>query len=55
MEQQRIIPDEKKRAQDEVDASLLEFFSQAENTLLKQYLKTRFSLRDRMYPHKLKF
>lgn len=50
-----MIPEEKKKAQDEVDAPLIKFFAKAENALLKQYLKTRFTLRDRMYPHALKF
>ena len=52
---ERILPEKKVEMQKKVDKILTKFLENPENALLKQYLKTRFTLRDRMYPHALKF
>lgn len=51
----RVIPEVKVAAQKKVDGPLVQFCDRPENALLKQYLKTRFTLRDKMFPHALKF
>lgn len=52
---ERVISEERKKAQSAVDANLVKFFEKPENALLKQYMKTRFTLRNRMYWHAMKF
>lgn len=51
----KVLPQEKIEFQKKIDAPLVKYLDLSENALLKQYLKTRFTLRDKMYPHALKF
>lgn len=51
--EEKVIPQEKKDDQKLVDSQLLKAIESVES--LKEYLGARFSLRDGMYPHELKF
>ncbi|KAL8444711.1 hypothetical protein Emed_006118 [Eimeria media] len=50
---QKTLPEERKKLQDQVDKGLLAALGK--DQLLKQYLKTRFTLRANMAPHVMKF
>lgn len=50
---QKVLPEERKKLQDQVDKALLASINK--DKLLKQYLKTRFTLRANMAPHAMKF
>ncbi|KAL8436778.1 hypothetical protein ACSSS7_001480 [Eimeria intestinalis] len=50
---QKTLPEERKKLQDQVDKGLLAALGK--DQLLKQYLKTRFTLRANMAPHIMKF
>lgn len=50
------VNDERKQAQLNVDKQLLDAIkSNPDKTALKAYLKSRFALKNRQYPHKMKF
>jgi large subunit ribosomal protein L6e len=50
------VNDERKKAQKDVDAQLLTAIkANTDKKLLVQYLRTRFALSNRQYPHKMKF
>lgn len=50
---QKALPEERKKLQDQVDKALLAAINK--DKLLKQYLKTRFTIRANMAPHAMKF
>lgn len=50
---QKVLPEERKKLQDQVDKALLATINK--DKLLKQYLKTRFTIRANMAPHAMKF
>ncbi|CDJ28110.1 60S ribosomal protein L6, putative [Eimeria mitis] len=50
---QKKLPEERKKLQERVDKALLAVVNK--DALLKQYLKTRFTLRANMAPHAMKF
>lgn len=50
---QKALPEERKKLQDQVDKALLAAINK--DALLKQYLKTPFTLRANMAPHAMKF
>lgn len=52
-ESKKALPEERKQLQDQVDKALVATINQ--DKLLKQYLKTRFTLRANMAPHAMKF
>lgn len=49
----KVLPEERKKLQDQVDKALLAAIDN--DKLLKQYMKTRFTLRSNMAPHAMKF
>ena len=50
---QKTLPEERKKLHEQVDKALLAVVNK--DALLKQYLKTRFTLRSNMAPHAMKF